>query len=987
MIRPVPVIRKIAAPLAVLLLVSVYLAAQAQEPSALPEEGQKIAAVRIVGETGEVVEENPAALPLRSGAGYRAEAVRESLRWLFRTGRFADIRAESTATPAGLRVDFVVRQNFYVNIVRVTGLRENPSEAYALAALRLPLGSIFREVELREALERLRQVLDTEGLYQAQLDRELAPHAVTRQMDITVKVVPGPRSRVGEITLKNPTSYANALLLGKAKLHPGNNVTATRLERATERTRKFLADRGHLGARVVLRRGAYDAASNRLPLEIEVLAGGKVRVELTGAKISKGELRKLLPIYAEGTVDADLLEEGRRNVRDYLERLGYFDSQVSYATAEAPEKGEQVITYTVEQGQRRRLVGIVFEGNKYFSAELLRGRLKILPKAFIARGRFSQRLLRDDQDSIQSLYLANGFREAKVTSEILENFQGHEGDLFVRFHFAEGVQTLVAALQLEGNKALTSEFLMENVGSQAGQPYSEANVASDRDNILALYFNEGFSDARFESEATPAAEANRMQLTYRIDEGPQTRVGNVLIDGNEFTKYGVIAREVQLRPGDPLRAGSMLETQRRLYDLGIFNRVTVAPQNPDGTEPVKPLVVLVEEAKRWTIAYGGGIEIQRLGGAGSDPVSGVVRASPRGLMEVTRADFGGRAHTISFKARGSSLQGRGLVSYAAPKFLAKPNLTLLLTAFADKSRDIRTFSATRYEASGQLVQRVSPVTTFLYRYAYRRVSVGSLRIDPNEVPLFTQPTRVSGFGVSWVREQRDNPADATKGQFNTVDLSVAEKKLASSASFMRAFVQNSSYHRVGRNLVFARTARFGVQEPFGDTLLSDIPLPERFFAGGGPTLRGFGLNQAGPRDPVTGFPVGGLAMLVFNQELRFPMRLPYVGNRVGGAVFYDAGNVFERANRITFRASVPKPVFDTDPLKLNQCVQNCTNELNYLSHTIGFGFRYATPVGPVRLDLGYQLNPQTFLIPDGLGGMRATRLPRFQFFFNFGATF
>jgi len=973
------------ATLAALLLSGAWLAAQAQQPQALPEEGQKIAAVRIVGESGEVVEENPAALPLRLGTSYSAEAVRESLRWLYRTGRFADIRAEATPTPAGLRVDFVVRQNFYVNIVRVTGLRQNPSEAYAMAALRLPLGSIFRESDLREALDRLRQVLDTEGLYQEQIDRELAPHPDTQQVDITVKVVTGPRARVGEITLKNPTGYANALLLRRAKLHTRDNVTATKLERAAERTRKFLADRGHLGARVVIRRGAYDAQSNQLPLEMEVLAGGKARVELTGAKISKGELRKLLPIYAEGTVDADLLEEGRRAIRDYLERLGYFDSQVSYASSEAPEKSEQVITYTVEQGQRRRLVGIAFDGNKYFGDELLRSRLKILPKAFISRGRFSQRLLRDDQDSIQSLYQSNGFLEGKVTSEILENYQGHEGDLFVRFHIAEGPQTLVAALHLEGNKALSSEFLLDNVGSQAGQPYSEANVASDRDNILALYFNEGFSEARFEYAATPAAQANRMQLTYRIEEGPQTKVGRVLIDGNEFTKRGVIAREVQLRPGDPLRVGSMLETQRRLYDLGIFNRVTIAPQNPDGTEPVKPLVVLVEEAKRWTVAYGGGFEIQRLGGGGQDPVSGQVRASPRGLLEVTRANFGGRAHTISFKARGSSLQGRGLVSYTAPKFLAKPSLTLLLTAFADKSRDIRTFSATRYEASGQLVQRLSPVTTLLYRYAYRRVSVGSLRIDPNEVPLFSQPTRVSGFGVSWVREQRDNPADATKGQFNTIDLSVAEKKLGSSASFLRAFVQNSSYHRVGRNLVFARTSRLGVQEPFGDTLISDIPLPERFFAGGGPTLRGFGLNQAGPRDPVTGFPLGGLAMLVFNQELRFPMRLPYVGNRVGGALFYDAGNVFARANRITFRASVPKPVFD--PLTPNHCVQNCTNELNYLSHTIGFGFRYATPVGPVRLDLGYQLNPQTFLIPDGLGGMRATRLPRFQFFFNFGANF
>jgi outer membrane protein assembly complex protein YaeT len=974
------------------------------EPGAarLPAEDQKIAAIRVVTEAGEVLEENPASLPLKPGAAYRAELVRESLRWLYRTGRYADVRAEAAETSAGLRLDFVVRGNFYVNIVRVAGLDEKPSESWALAALRLPLGAIFRESELREALERLRQALETEGLYEAKLDSALAPNPETRQINITVRVTPGRRAQVGAIALRNPTAYTRALLLRRAKLRTGDKVTASRLERASARARKFLAGRGHLSARVVIRRGNYDPQSNTLPLEIEVFAGGKVRVEVAGAKIPKGELRKLLPIYAEATVDEDLLQEGRRAIRDHLERQGYFDSQVSYTTRQEDGTGEQVITYSVQPGVRRRLVGISIEGNRYFSDEMLRGRLRLVPAAFLSRGRFSQRLLHDAEESIRALYVANGFREAQVRPELLENYQNREGNLFVRFHVTEGPQTLVAGFRLEGNRTLGDATLLAGINTTPCQPYSDFNVTGDRDNVLALYFNEGFPDARFSFrtvEVSDAAEALRkcpqhaqggrdfqaVELSYQIEEGPQIKVGRVLVDGYAFTRRDVIAREVQIQPGDPLREGAVLDTQRRLYDLGIFNRVTIAPQNPEGTDAVKPLVVMVEEAKRYTIAYGGGIEIQRLGGAGNDPVGGEVRTSPRGLLEITKANFAGRAHTLSFKARGSSLQGRGLVSYTTPKFLTRPSLTLLITVFADKSRNIRTFSATRYEASAQLAQRVSPTTSLLYRYAYRRVSVGSLRIDPVEVPLFSQPTRVSSFGASWVREQRDNPADATKGQFNTVDLSVAGKPIGSSASFVRVFLQNSSYHPLGRGVVFARAVRFGLQEPFGDTVISDIPLPERFFAGGGQTLRGFGLNQAGPRDAVTGFPIGGLTMLVFNQELRFPMRLPYVGNRVGGALFYDAGNVFHRANRITFRASVPKPVFN--PLLPNQCVLNCTNALNYFSHTIGFGFRYATPIGPVRLDLGYQLNPQRFLIPDGLGGQRLARLPRFQFFFNFGPSF
>jgi outer membrane protein assembly factor BamA len=150
-----------------------------------------------------------------------------------------------------------------------------------------------------------------------------------------------------------------------------------------------------------------------------------------------------------------------------------------------------------------------------------------------------------------------------------------------------------------------------------------------------------------------------------------------------------------------------------------------------------------------------------------------------------------------------------------------------------------------------------------------------------------------------------------------------------------------------------------------------IPLPERFFAGGATSLRGFGLNEAGPRDPCTGFPIGGLALLVFNQELRFPMKLPYIGSRLGGTLFYDGGNVYSDLTHITVAW---KP--------------SSTSNLNYFSHTVGFGLRYPTPVGPVRVDFGWQINPAQYqaTIPPSTG-QQFFRLPHFEFSFNIGPVF
>ena len=203
-----------------------------------------------------------------------------------------------------------------------------------------------------------------------------------------------------------------------------------------------------------------------------------------------------------------------------------------------------------------------------------------------------------------------------------------------------------------------------------------------------------------------------------------------------------------------------------------------------------------------------------------------------------------------------------------------------------------TFHQPRYESTIQLEHKISRTSELFYRYTFRKVLVdaASLKIAPEQIPLFSQPDLVSEFGVSWTREHRDNPSDATRGNYNSVDFSLAGTKIGSSASFARLFLQNSSYYTLTKWLVLARGTRFGVQQPFGGTLAADIPLPERFFAGGGTSLRGFGFNQAGPRDPVTGFPIGGQAMFVFSQ-ITIPAETPAVG-KLGGAVFYDVGNVF-----------------------------------------------------------------------------------------------
>src|SRR3989454_279954 len=542
--------------------------AQAPEPAqSATLTNRMVVSIRIVTQNGRVLSESPEGLAIRVGQPLDASALREVLRQLYRTGDYADLQAVLAELPGGVRLDFVVRENLFFNEIRFEGLVSPPSEASAAAAMQINLGQPYRKELLDEALVRLQDALREEGFYNAKLSAETIPHTDTLQMDVVVHVQPGRRARAGTIQLVNDTEYPDRELIARSRLKPGQEITTARLQRAGDRVRKFLAKKGHLSARASIRRSEYIPEKNAVPLDLEIAEGPLVRVVVTGAKLSHGKIRSLVPVYQEGAVDPDLLEEGRRNILEQLER---------------------------------------------------------------------------DRQSMQSLYLANGFENAKVEAQALDDYKGKEGDLLVRFRIQEGQQTRVASLSIEGNHAFSEDELLGVIGSTPGQPYSEFNVASDRDNILARYFNEGFPQARFQasmekvppseasvqksaqsekdtmpsngnhSKAPGPAAAEEVRLTYHIDEGLQIRLKRLLLSGYHYTRPGVIRRHLLVRAGEPLRQGEVVESQRELYNLGIFNRVTIEPQNPSGTEPQKNVVALVEEAKRYTLGYGGGLEVQRL---------------------------------------------------------------------------------------------------------------------------------------------------------------------------------------------------------------------------------------------------------------------------------------------------------------------------------------------------------------------------------------
>src|SRR5215469_4152629 len=610
------------------------LHAQTAQESVNANPAPKVVEVRVVSDAGQVVLAQPPGLAVQVGAPLQPAEVAASLRTLYQSGNYADLRAVSYPEGDGVRLDFIAKENLYFSQVLIRGLKPPPTEASAVASMQLSLGQTYREQDVKDAVERLRETLRDEGLYQAKIGVEERVHRESHQIDVLVNLNPGPRVRANNIQLINNTEYHDAELLARFKLHPGREVTKARVQSGLERIRRFLEKTGHLNAGVSARRGDYDSAGNSVPLVLEVNEGPRVKLAVDGAKVSQRDLRKLVPVYQEGSVDADLLEEGKRNLREKLERMGYFDAKVDYAVAAREVANsktgwklmEEVITYTVDRGTKHELSRIEIKGNHFFGTDLLMSRLSISTTTWFTRPHFSRRLLEADALSTKTLYISNGFLSAKVEGQVEELDKGKKGGLLARFVVEEGSQTLVSSLKVQGMHALSENEIRGVLGSLPGQPFSDINVASDRDNVLALYYNEGFPNATFsytsepdnspETQTATAKEnaereklagekreyaierAQPVKLVYTIEEGPRILVKRIFLAGYNHTRQRVIRREIKVKPDGPLREGDVVESQQKLYNLGIFNRVTIEPQNANGSDPEKDVVVLVEEAKR-----------------------------------------------------------------------------------------------------------------------------------------------------------------------------------------------------------------------------------------------------------------------------------------------------------------------------------------------------------------------------------------------------
>lgn len=969
------------------LLATCVCAADLSPPSAY--EGKPIAQIKFDPPVQPLVQTDLLrVINLQPGTPLRLADVRTAIKRLYDTGAYSTIEAATEPAPTGLTLVFRTTEQWFVGPVEVHGKTSMPpNQGQLVNATRLDLGVSFTDDEIQTAVGGMRRLLERNGLYHATITPKVERDSAHQQVAITFQVNSGKRARLLlPVIIGDPhipaDQVARAARYKGLFFLPWKPATQENVQAGLQSIRKRYEKQDRLTASITLDHTDYLADSNRVRPTIQANSGPKINIEAKEAKISKGTLRQYVPVFDEETVNRDLLVSGARNLRDYLENKGYFDVQVDFRTVDV-NPDQQNITYVVSLGERHRVVSVKVQGVHYFREQDIRERMYIQAKGFISlrHGRYSESFADRDQQAIQALYRDNGFRDTKVTINIADAARRKTGDVAITVTIEEGPQYRVSTVQLDGISQAERDRILPHLTAIPGQPFSETGVALDRDSILRIFQSEGYPDVALDSHSTPGPAPHEIALQYVVNKGQPAYVRDVLISGLHTSRRRLVDPALTLKPGDPLSWTQMGDMQRKLYDLGVFDKVDMAIQNPDGDVPDKYVDYHFVEGHLYNMAIGVGAEIARIGGSQTslDNPGGATGLAPRFDFDLSRLNLWGIDHSINLKSRYSTLDRRVSLDYMAPRLHNVEGRNITVTGLYDNTRDVLTYTAVRLEGSVQLSQKVSKATNLLFRYSWTsdRVDQSTLKIQPLLIPLYSQPAHVGRFGMNLVQDRRDNSADAHRGIFNSLDLALASSDFGGNRNFLRFLGRNSYYKTIHRNYVLASNTEFGVIRPFSTGGVPNdeyVPLPERFFGGGDNSMRGFPENQAGPRDPETGFPLGGNALLFHSTELRFP----FINDNMQGVFFHDFGNIYSGLSDVSFRVH-----------------QKDLTDFNYMVHAAGFGIRYRTPVGPVRLDFAYSINPPRF---NGLNGTyeqllfggatpTVTSVSHFQFFFSIGQAF
>ena len=901
-------------------------------------------------------------------------AVQNSVRSLFATGDFRDVRVNSANVPGGVALTFELVTNFRVTSIRFDGVNNGDRER-ASHELTFHLGDVLSLNAVDHSAVALQSFLNRSGYLEAAVDPETTFSRGEGRAEVIFHVARGARALVGTVVIDgNVAPFKTEELVHQMKRGPGKSFELLTARSDAERMHTWLVRRDYRKSNVQFDKYTYDPATKQVALQYTATAGPVVKVEVAG--VSRRSIRGVLPFRRNQAYSEDVIDKATNDIVTTLQQRGFYTATTD--TEESLKGNVWTTTFRVSPGPLFKLAAVSFTGNQKVPDKTLAPVVQTTASRGVIRSLFStifrratgvtRAQLSADRDALESYYRLHGFSEAQVAPPSVKTDPANHS-MIVDFPITEGPQTLVADVRLEGTEQVATKDLPK-IALKAGDPLDPQLEHADVITIQTFYADRGNVEVQVQPREEISADKTSTRITYVIAEGPTSKFGDIVVRGNTYTKPSVVLRTSQLTKGEPFSYTSILEAQRNLYRLGIFQRVEVQPEQAGTSVAERNVTISVEEGKDLSIAGSVGVTSGISGNDTSPSLLGSVSVAHRNLFGTGR--YLGLELVGTFNPnRGKVATGgrqEAFLTYREPS-VGPYNIPIQVTAF--QSDTLRRGAHLRQRGTFIEATRVARYQTrWSLRYEYR-ISQCIIENPTGDVCALLANALLPGYDRTFANikissltptffwDKRDDSIDPHRGFFTSASLEYAFKALNADARFLKEFTQGSWYVPVSNRSVFAISGRVGLIEDLDRGFNSDglpktgVPLSERFTGGGDASHRGFPLDLLGttcadPRDAVlcsvdaagrlrgatlldivddtgkhTIAPIGGRSLFIMNAEYRFPL-----AGAFGGTLFTDIGNVFDQT-KIQFGS---------------------------LRYGVGTGVRYLSPVGPVRFDLGYKLN-------------------------------
>jgi outer membrane protein assembly complex protein YaeT len=835
-------------------------------------------------------------------------AVRESLDRLWALGFFEEVRVEERPRGDGIALVYHLRRKPWLESLAWRGdLGLDRADLAAVA--RLPIGGDADDGAIARGRERVLAALQREGFLAARVEPEVEADSATNARRLTFSISAGAAARLGPVRITGAGRVPPGEIADASGLEEGARYRERAVKEGAEAATAFLRRRGFLDARVTAATTPLAASPGRVAVELRVVEGPRYEVQFTGNEaLSAKELRRRAALEEQAPIDAFSVEAAAHALEDAYRERGYASATVRGILEEGPEV--HLIRFEVTEGPRTTLSGVEITGSLEIPAEQLLDRMQLKPGRWIPTPFRADRLAADER-ALEAYLRAQGFADARVGPARL-TWSADRREVRAEIPVVEGPRLHVGAIAIEGAIHVSAAEIRTALPFSSGGVWNPS-VADEGERVIArLYERRGFHAA--EISATTAREGGAVSVTYRIAEGPQTRIGRVLVRGALLTREATIRERLPFRPGDPYDPDRLLAGQTQLSDLGVFDRVDVEPLQPPAT-PFADVEVAVRERKPWRLEFGLGYATDEGG---------------RGFVEIGYDNLFGTGRSLRLRQK---LNGGGEVSaFGARTDLIYREPWALGTRWDGDARifwEYRQVLGYDYERLGLRAalegdlwrEQVRGLTGSAW---YRFYSINRFNINPElaDSTIIPGTNRVASVAGALTLDRRDAPLDPRRGSLSFVSLETAAVPLGGNVSFLKGRLETAWVFSWPPPLVLALAARVGLAAPFAGS--QDLPIEDRFYAGGANTVRGYREQRVGPLD-ANGDPTGGNGLIVLNAEYRFP-----IWRFFGGAVFVDAGQVTSTVGELAWSA---------------------------FRVGVGGGLRLNTPVGPVRLDFGYALTP------------------------------